>query len=281
MTEQSSAEQRYRDDENAWLITLPEKRNGAHFFQALTLVAIRTISDVYYPAAVSVEDRSPRRLVRRECELKLYWRGGGWHQEKSFLARYTINLYDGTTQLNLTNSDFILDYELRGRGLGSWIMQQLVSWAKSLPSDTPVKSIRTGPADEEDAENHARRDRFWHGLGFRFALGSRSSLPLSVGELQLPAGSGTKPDVTLLQKGVHILTQTNDLYRLKLEANAHALKASREEIARLTRLQPHMLLIQLISAPFTLLSWFVHQVKRHSAARHAQQKDTHPDDHEG
>ncbi|MDK1192431.1 hypothetical protein QMW88_22025 [Cronobacter dublinensis] len=95
MTEQSSAEQRYRDNENAWLITLPEKRNGAHFFQALTLVAIRTVSDVYYPAAVSVEERSPRRLVRRDCELKLYWRGGGWHQEKSFLARYTINLYDG------------------------------------------------------------------------------------------------------------------------------------------------------------------------------------------
>ncbi|WP_369832624.1 hypothetical protein [Cronobacter malonaticus] len=84
MTEQSSAEPRYRDDENAWLITLPEKRNGAHFFQALTLVAIRTVSDVYYPAAVSVEDRSPRRLVRRECELKLYWRGGGWHQENPF-----------------------------------------------------------------------------------------------------------------------------------------------------------------------------------------------------
>ncbi|WP_336287370.1 hypothetical protein [Cronobacter dublinensis] len=281
MTEQSSAEQRYRNDENAWLITLPEKRNGAHFFQALTLVAIRTISDVYYPAAVSVEDRSPRRLVRRECELKLYWRGGGWHQEKSFLARYTINLYDGTTQLNLTNSDFILDYELRGRGLGSWVMQQLVSWAKVLPPGTPVKPIRTAPVDEKDVENHARRDHFWHGLGFRFAPGSRTSLPLSVGELQLPAGSCTKPDVTLLQKGVHILTQTNDLYRLKLEANGHALKASREEIARLTRLQPHMLLIQLISAPFTLLSWFVHQVKRHSAARNAQQKDTHPDDHEG
>ncbi|WP_255491419.1 MULTISPECIES: hypothetical protein [unclassified Cronobacter] len=171
MTEQSSAEQRYRDNENAWLITLPEKRNGAHFFQALTLVAIRTVSDVYYPAAVSVEDRSPRRLVRRDCELKLYWRGGGWHQEKSFLARYTINLYDGTTQLNLTNSHFMLDYELRERGLGSWIMQQLARLAKNLPSDTPVKSIRTGPADEEDAENHSRRDRFWHGLGFRFAPG--------------------------------------------------------------------------------------------------------------
>ncbi|WP_369832622.1 hypothetical protein [Cronobacter malonaticus] len=87
--------------------------------------------------------------------------------------------------------------------------------------------------------------------------------------------------MTQLQKGVHILTQTNDLYRLKLEANGHALKVSREEIARLTRLQPRMLLIQFISVPFTLLSWLVHQVKRHSAARHAQQKDTHPDDHEG
>ncbi|MDK1192430.1 hypothetical protein QMW88_22030 [Cronobacter dublinensis] len=161
----------------------------------------------------------------------------------------------------------MLDYELRERGLGSWIMQQLASLAKNLPSDTPVKSIRTGPADEEDAENHSRRDRFWHGLGFRFAPGSRLSLPLSVGELQLPAGSGANPNVALLQKGVHILTQAKD----------HALKASREEI----RPQPRMLLIQLISAPFTLLSWLVHQVKRQSAARHAQQKETHPDDHEG
>ncbi|MCI0265853.1 UNVERIFIED_ASMBLY: hypothetical protein E7W40_00220 [Cronobacter sakazakii] len=282
MTEQSYAEQRYRDDENAWLITLPEKRNGAHFFQALTLVAIRTISDVYYPAAVSVEDRSPRRLVRRECELKLYWRGGGWHQEKSFLARYTINPYDNTTELNLTNSDFMLPFELRGRGLGSWVMQQLVSWAKVLPPGTPVKPIRTAPVDEKDVENHARRDHFWHGLGFRFAPGSRTSLPLSVNELQLPAGRGAKPDVVLLQKGVHTLTQAIDRYRLTIEAKDHALKVSREEIARLTRLQPHMLLIRGIRAPFTLLSRLIHQAKAIAAGRLRKQKDHPlPEDHEG
>ncbi|PUV27962.1 hypothetical protein CDT98_19040, partial [Cronobacter sakazakii] len=119
MIDPPSATPRYRADENAWLITLPAKQDGAHQFRPLTLVAIRTVKDVYFPSGV--DDRCPRRLVHFDCELKLYWRGGGWHQEKSFLARYTINPYDNTTELNLTNSDFMLPFELRGRGLGSWI----------------------------------------------------------------------------------------------------------------------------------------------------------------
>ncbi|EKY2093855.1 hypothetical protein QNX23_004410 [Cronobacter sakazakii] len=282
MIDSPSATPRYRADENAWLITLPAKQDGAHQFRPLTLVAIRTVKDVYFPSGVDVDDRCPRRLVHCDCELKLYWRGGGWHQEKSFLARYTINPYDNTAELNLTNSDFMLPFELRGRGLGSWVMQQLVNWAKVLPPGTPVKPIRTAPVDEKDVENHARRDRFWHGLGFRFAPGSRTSLPLSVNELQLPAGRAAKPDVVLLQKGVYTLTQAIDRYRLTIEAKDHALKVSREEIERLTRLQPHMLLIRGIRAPFTLLSRLVHQAKAIAAGRLRKQKDhPFPEDHEG
>lgn len=181
----------------------------------------------------------------------------------------------------MTNGYFILEEELQGRGLGSWGMQQLISWAKTLPPDTPVKPIRTTPGDEVDAVNHARRDHFWHGMGFRFPPGSRTSLPLTVNELKLPAGSGAKPDVVLLHRGVLSLVEDNDRYRLDIETKSRALKNKADEIGRLTRRQPHMLLIRAICAPFTLLFWFVHQAKRYSAARHAQQKDTHANDHEG
>ena len=275
MTEHLSATTRYREDENAWLITLPKQQDGARYPRPLTLVAIRTITDEYSPPGI--EDRGPRHLKSRVCELKLFWRGG----TVSFPASFNISPYTNTAELDLTNGYVVLEQELQGRGLGSWCMQQMVSWAKTLPPDTPVKTIRTNPGDEVDAVNHARRDHFWHRMGFRFAPGSRTSLPLTVNELQLPAGSGAKPDVVLLHRGVLSLVEDNDRYRLDIEAKSRALKGKADEIDRLTRRQPHMLLIRAIRAPFTLLSWLVHQAKRHSAPKHAQQKNTHTDDHEG
>lgn len=275
MTEHLSATTRYREDENAWLITLPKQQDGTCYPRSLSLVAIRTITDEYSPAGI--EDRGPRHLKSRVCELKLFWRGG----TLSFPASFNVSPYTHTTELDLTNGYVVLEEELQGRGLGSWCMQQLVSWAKTLPPDTPVKTIRTNPGDEVDAVNHARRDHFWHGMGFCFPPGSRMSLPLTVNELKLPAGSRAKPDVVLLHRGVLSLVEGNDRYRLDIVAKSRALKDKADEIDRLTRLQPHMLLIRAIRAPFTLLSWLVHQEKRHSAVRHAQQKDTHTDDHEG
>ncbi|PUW01486.1 hypothetical protein [Cronobacter sakazakii] len=275
MIDSPSAIPRYRADENAWLITLPEKQNGETHYRALTLMATRTITDEYTPPGI--EDRGPRHLKRRECELKLYWRGG----TVSFPARFNVSFYSSPPELDLTNGYFELQEELRGRGLGSWCMQQLVSWAKTLPPDTTVKPIKTSPGDEADPINHARRDHFWHGLGFRFASGSRTSLPLTVNELKLPVVSDAKLDVVLLHRGVLSLAEDNDSYKVQIEAKSRALKDRADEIARLTKLQPHMLLMQLICAPFKLLSWLVHQVKRPFAARHVQQKETHPDDHEG
>ncbi|MFK3711687.1 hypothetical protein [Leclercia adecarboxylata] len=275
MTEHLFATTRYREDENAWLITLPKQQDGTCYPRPLSLVAIRTITDEYSPAGI--EDRAPRRLKSRVCELKLFWRGG----TLSFPASFNVSLYTNTAELDLTNGYVMLEEELQGRGLGSWCMQQLVSWAKTLPPDTPVKAIRTTPGDEVDAVNHARRDRFWHGMGFRFPPGSRTSLPLTVNELKLPAGSRAKPDVVLLHRGVLSLVEDNDRYRMDIEAKSRALKGKGNEIARLTRRQPHMLLIRAIRAPFTLLSWLVHQVKRYYAPRSAQQKNTHTDDHEG
>lgn len=118
-------------------------------------------------------------------------------------------------------------------------------------------------------------------MGFRFPPGSRTSLPLTVNELKLPAGSRAKPDVVLLHRGVLSLVEDNDRYRLDIETKSRALKGKDDEIARLTRRQPHKLIIRAVRAPFTLLSWLVHQVKRHYAPRNAQQKNTHTDNHEG
>ncbi len=88
---------------------------------------------------------------------KPFWNGGGWGKEQTFVARYTSDLWDRNPELDLTGPDFILEKVIRGRGVGSWVMQQLICWARTLPAETPVKSIQISPRDEQEPENMTRR----------------------------------------------------------------------------------------------------------------------------
>lgn len=253
----------FDEDENAWLLTLPEIRSGGRFLPACTIVAIRTIKETFYPA--NGETDGKKKLSGRTCTLSLYWGGGGWHQEPKYKAEYSINVWNGSSVVDLTNSDFILDYNLRGRGLGSWIMQQLISWAKTLPADTPVKPIQTSPVDEDEEENTLRRDRFWNGIGFRFSPGERRSHPLYVRDLQYPEGRHCPLIAVPLHKGVDELarqckSQKQDIENLKSRQSYYA-----KQIEYLTNRQWDILLTKyafyVLFSPILISCWIYSKVK--------------------
>lgn len=261
---------KFDESNNAWLLTLPESRSGGRYQQASRVVVIRTLKATYSPASGDLDVK--RQLAGCTCTLSLYWDGGGWHQEHEYKAQFKVNIWDGTTELDLTNSDFILDYNLRGRGLGSWIMIQLISWAKTLPTDPPLKPIQTSHVDEDDKENMLRRDRFWHGIGFRFEPGGRLSLPLTVEELQCPKGIHCPLIAEPLHKGV------NELHRL-CESQKNEIKSLKSnqlyqlgEIRRLTERQWDVLLIKIISfiifSPFFIPCWLYNKLQRSRETTH-------------
>ncbi|HDT4319708.1 TPA: hypothetical protein QHN47_004773 [Klebsiella aerogenes] len=252
----------FDEDNNSWLLTLPENRTGGRHQPACSVVVIRTLKETYSPASGSFDVK--RQLVSRTCTISLYWNGGGWHQESEYKAEFNVSIWDGTTEVDLTNSDFILDYNLRGRGLGSWIMSQLISWAKTLPAETPVKPIRTSPVDEDDKENMLRRDHFWNGIGFRFELSGRVSLPLSIGELQYPKGLHSTLIAVPLHKGVYELQSQCVSQKLEIESLKFSQSYQAEQIRFLTERRWDVLLINLIStvlfSPIMILCWLYRKV---------------------
>ena len=255
---------KFDESNNAWLLTLPERHTGGRYQQSCRVVVVRTLKETYSPATGSLDVK--RKLAGRTCTLSLYWNGGGWHQELEYKAEFIVNIWDGTTELDLTNSDFMLDYNLRGRGLGSWIMIQLISWAKTLPSDTPVKRIRTSPVDEDDKENMLRRDRFWNGIGFRFEPGGRLSLPLTIGELQYPKGLHNPLIAVPLHKGVDELHRLCESQKREIECLKSNQSYQAGQIRYLTERQWDVLVTKFISfiifSPIFIPCWLYSKLKR-------------------
>ena len=160
----------------------------------------------------------------------------------------------------------MLDYNLWGRGLSSWIMLQLISWAKTLQIDTPVKPIRTSPVDEDDKENMLRRERLWNGFGFRFEPGGRLSLPLIVGELKYPKGLHC-PFITVpLYKGVDELQRLCESHKHEIEYLKSNQSYQVGQIRYLTERQWDVLLIKFISfiifSPIFIPCWLYSKLKR-------------------
>ena len=97
---------KFDEANNAWLLTLPESRTGGRYQPACRVGVIRTLKETYSPASGSIDVK--RKLAGRTCTLSLYWNGGGWHQAPQYKAEWTVNIWDGTTELDLTNSDLCL-----------------------------------------------------------------------------------------------------------------------------------------------------------------------------
>ncbi|GKI86892.1 hypothetical protein NUBL21976_53140 [Klebsiella pneumoniae] len=160
------------DDNGMWLLTVPAGSAG----NETMVVAVRRVEECRYGS----ED-SPGAHVSITCSLTLY--GDGQSTPQTIVAKFEHG------RVELFSVEFMLNEFLpRGRGVGSWIMQQMVLWTRSLPPETLVRQIHISSVDAKNIHNLIRRSRLWRGLGFRFPPGETSSMPLRADELQLPRG---------------------------------------------------------------------------------------------
>ncbi|SVQ75066.1 Uncharacterised protein [Klebsiella pneumoniae] len=127
--------------------------------------------------------------------------------EQTKTQTFTANYWPLLSSLHLFTEEFRLEERLRGHGLGTWITQQFVLWARGLPPETRVWPIDISKADEKSEENQIRRDRLWHAMGFRFPAGQNCSMPLRVDELQLPRSRSSALRVEPLASGVRRLEE--------------------------------------------------------------------------
>ena len=182
------------DDNGMWLLTVPAGSAG----NETVVVVVRRVEECRYGS----ED-SPGAHVWITCSLTLY--GNGQSTPQTIVAHYEHG------RVELFSVEFMLNKFLpRGRGVGSWIMQQMVLWTRSLPPETKVRPIHISSVDAKDIRNLYRRSRMWRGLGFRFPAGETCSMPLRADELQMPRGRCSTLRVEPLASGVRRL---EDCYR--------------------------------------------------------------------
>lgn len=184
------------DDNGMWLLTVPAGRAG----DETVVMVVRRVEECRYGSA-----DSPGTRLWVTCSLTLYGDGPGTPQ--TIVAKFELE----PGLVELFSVEYMLNEFLpRGRGVGSWIMQQMVLWTRSLPPETLVRPIHISSVDAKDIHNLIRRSRLWRGLGFRFPAGETSSMPLRADELQLPRCRCSTLRVEPLASGIRRL---EDCYR--------------------------------------------------------------------
>lgn len=204
-----------------WLVTLPAKTDDGVALPEENFVALLVRQESWEPPS----EGKPGGLLWSSCKLTLYLGEVKEGKTETFEACYRPRL----RFLQLFTDEFMVEpSRLRGRGLGTWITQQFVLWARELPPETQIDPIRISPVDENKEENRVRRDSLWHAIGFSFSGGKWQSQPLRVGELQWPEGRHSTLVADSLPHGVSLLTGTlekqKDLIR-DLERSRESLKA--------------------------------------------------------
>lgn len=184
-------------DKTMWLVTLADIITNNSTRQEENLVVILSREESWGPAS----ERNSNALYRASCIMTLYLAD----TEQTKTQTFTANYWPLLSSLHLFTEEFRLEERLRGHGLGTWITQQFVLWARGLPPETRVWPIDISKADEKSEENQIRRDRLWHAMGFRFPAGHNCSMPLGVDELQLPRSRSSTLRVEPLVSGVRRL----------------------------------------------------------------------------
>ena len=184
-------------DKTMWLVTLPKIITNNSTRQEENLVVILSREQSWG----ATSDHFPDGLYRVSCIMTLYLADTEQTKTQTFTAIY----WPQQKALHLFTDEFRLERRLQGHGLGSWITQQFVLWARGLPPETRVWPIDISKADEKSEENQIRRDRLWHAMGFRFPAGHNCSMPLGVDELQLPRSRSSTLRVEPLASGVRRL----------------------------------------------------------------------------
>ena len=213
------------DDKTMWLVTLPEIITNNSTRQEENLVVILSREESWGPTS-----DHPDGLYRVSCIMTLYLADTEQTKTQTFTAIY----WPQQKALHLFTDEFRLERRLQGLGLGSWITQQFVLWARGLPPATLVLPIEISRVDEENEENKIRRDRLWHAMGFRFPPGETSSMPLRADELQLPRGRCSTLRVEPLVSAVRRL---EDSYRALQEKIVQLEGKKRSQKQLITSLQ--------------------------------------------
>ena len=174
------------DDNGMWLLTVPAGSAG----NETVVVVVRRVEECRYGS----ED-SPGAYLWITCSLTLY--GDGQSTPQTIVAKFEHG------RVELFSVEFMLNEFLpRGRGVGSWIMQQMVLWTRSLPPETLVRQIHISSVDAKNIHNLIRRSRLWRGLGFRFPPGETSAMPLRAEKLSLPQSGDSDLEVAQRATGV-------------------------------------------------------------------------------
>ncbi len=189
-------------DKTMWLVTLPKIITNNSTRQEENLVVILSREQSWGPTS----DHFPDGLYRVSCIMTLYLADTEQTKTQTFTAIY----WPQQKALHLFTDEFRLERRLQGHGLGSWITQQFVLWARGLPPETRVLPIEISQVDEKNEENKIRRDRLWHAMGFRFPARETCSMSLRADELQVPRGRCSTLRVEPLASGVRRL---EDCYR--------------------------------------------------------------------
>ena len=81
-----------------------------------------------------------------------------------------------TDSVKLSNGEIMLNApELRGRGITSYALNQVVMWAKlNTRPEMGVARLRLGPADAVDEVNKSRRNEMYKKFGFKFVFSDQN-----------------------------------------------------------------------------------------------------------
>lgn len=124
----------------------------------------------------------------------------------------------------------MMPYPLRGKGIGTFFMNEIVKWAKQWP-DAEVRRISLSPVDGS-SENKDRRNRFYEQFGLQFTysdpdLRGGVSKPMLVSELH---------PVDALKGHIQILTVSDFIGTLLRETEALRREVA-DQSSRVVRIQ--------------------------------------------
>jgi len=104
------------------------------------------------------------KLFEASIEIRIVSLTGGCSTE-TWGATYRCDSHEGGS-VRLSNGFIGLPNEIQGRRVGTWVMNEVVSWAKQWP-DARVEPIRLSQQQATQA-NKRRRNKFYNQFGFQF-----------------------------------------------------------------------------------------------------------------
>lgn len=159
--------------------------------------------------------------------------------------------------VRLSNGFIGLPEELQGRRIGTWVMDEIVSWAKQWP-DALIEPIKLSKQQATD-DNKLRRNRFYNQFGFQFDLETEeeSSSPNFTASQLNTVKKPENIEKMLPEEKIRALLQERDMLRIRLEHCQNSHKNDLENVKKSCRI-PKVWFAILGSLPivFAISIWF-------------------------